>query len=114
VQLGDVLQHLWSRLAGRRVIAPKINASRTWEGLLGGVTSTTLVGALLWWATPFQFWQAACMSMVVATMGFRRQHGDVGHQTGPRRRGLRDPGPGTSRRLDRIDSLCFAARSSTT
>lgn len=109
VQLGDVLQYLWSRLAGRRVIAPKINASRTWEGLLGGVTSTTVVGALLWWATPFQFWQAACMSMVVATMGFG---GSMVMSAIKRDRGVADYGTlvqGHHGVLDRIDSLCFAA-----
>lgn len=109
VQLGDVLQHAWGRLVGRRVIAPRINASRTWEGLLGGVTSTTLVGALLWWATPFRFWQAACMSMVVAATGFG---GAMVMSAIKRDRGVEDYGtlvqghPGV---LDRIDSLCFAA-----
>jgi phosphatidate cytidylyltransferase len=109
VQLGDMFQQVWSRLAGRRVIAPKINASRTWEGLLGGVTSTTLVGALLWWATPFQFWQAACMSMVVVAAGFG---GGMVMSAIKRDRGVEDYGtlvqghPGV---LDRIDSLCFAA-----
>ncbi len=109
VQFGDVLQYLWSRLAGRRVIAPKINASRTWEGLLGGVTSTTVVGALLWWATPFQFWQAACMSMVVAIMGFG---GSMVMSAIKRDRGVADYGTlvqGHHGVLDRIDSLCFAA-----
>ncbi len=109
VQLGDMFQQVWSRLAGRRVIAPRINASRTWEGLLGGVTSTTLVGALLWWATPFQFWQAACMAMVVAVAGFG---GGMVMSAIKRDRGVEDYGtlvqghPGV---LDRIDSLCFAA-----
>ena len=109
VEFGDVLQYLWSRLAGRRVIAPKINASRTWEGLLGGVTSTTVVGALLWWATPFQFWQAACMSMVVAIMGFG---GSMVMSAIKRDRGVADYGTlvqGHHGVLDRIDSLCFAA-----
>ena len=97
-------------VVGRRVIAPAINATRTWEGFLGGVTSATLVGALLWWATPFHFWEAACMSMVVAVMGFARRHGHVGHQTRPGRGGLRHAGRrGTRGVLDRIDSLCFAA-----
>ena len=45
VQLGDVFQYAWGKLMGRRVIAPAINASRTWEGFFGGVASTTLVGA---------------------------------------------------------------------
>ena len=64
-QLGDVFQYLWGQLLGRRVIAPAINASRTWEGFFGGIASTTLIGTLLWWVTPFTYWQSACMAFVV-------------------------------------------------
>jgi phosphatidate cytidylyltransferase len=109
VQLQDVLQDVWSRLVGRRVIAPAINASRTWEGFLGGVTSATLIGALLWWATPFRFWEAACMSMVVAVMGFS---GGMVMSAIKRDRGVADYGTlvqGHAGVLDRIDSICFAA-----
>jgi phosphatidate cytidylyltransferase len=108
-QLGDVLQNGWGRLVGRRVIAPAISASRTWEGFFGGVTSTTLIGALLCWATPFDFWQAACMSMVVAIAAFA---GNMVMSAIKRDRGVADFGtlvqghPGI---LDRIDSICFAA-----
>ena len=109
VQLGDVLQHAWSRLAGRRVIAPAISASRTWEGFLGGVASAALIGALLWWATPFRFWEAACMSMVVAVAGFA---GSMVMSAIKRDRGVADYGTlvqGHAGLLDRIDSICFAS-----
>lgn len=108
-QLADVFQMTWSRLVGRRVIAPAISATRTWEGFLGGVTSTTLVGALLWWATPFHFWECACMSMIVAVAAFC---GNMVTSAIKRDRGVADFGtlveghPGV---LDRIDSICFAA-----
>ncbi len=109
VQLGDVFQYGWGKLLGRRVIAPAINASRTWEGFFGGIATTTLVGALLWWATPFRIWEAACMSMVIAVMGFA---GSMTMSAIKRDRGVEDYGtlvqghPGV---LDRIDSICFAA-----
>lgn len=109
VQLADGLQYGWGRLLGRRVIAPRINASRTWEGFVGGVTSATLIGALLCWATPFHIWEAACMSMVVAVAGFC---GSMVMSAIKRDRGVADTGtlvqghPGV---LDRIDSICFAA-----
>ncbi len=108
-QLADVFQNAWSRLVGRRVIAPEISATRTWEGFLGGVTSTTLIGALLWWATPFGFWEAACMSMIVAVTAFA---GNMVMSAIKRDRNVADFGtlvqghPGV---LDRIDSICFAA-----
>ncbi len=109
VQLEDVLQSVWSRLAGRRVIAPAISATRTWEGLMGGVASATLIGALLWWATPFRPWEAACMSMIIAVTGFA---GSMVMSAIKRDRGVADYGTlvqGHAGVMDRIDSICFAA-----
>src|SRR6185295_949210 len=63
--LSEAFQFVWSQLYGRHVIAPSINAARTWEGLVGGSASTALAGMLLYWATPYDLWQAAFMSMVV-------------------------------------------------
>ena len=108
-QLGDVMQYLWSQLLGRHVIAPDINASRTWEGFCGGVASTTLVGILLWWATPFSYWQSACMALVIAILGFA---GGMTMSAIKRDRGVKDYGTlveGHAGVLDRIDSICFAA-----
>ena len=108
-QLGDVMQYLWSQLLGKHVIAPEINASRTWEGLCGGVASTTLVGILLWWATPFTYWQSACMALVIAVLGFA---GGMTMSAIKRDRGVKDYGTlveGHAGVLDRIDSICFAA-----
>ena len=109
VQLGDVFQYVWGKLLGRRVIAPEINASRTWEGFLGGLTSTTIVGALLWWATPFLMWEAALMAAITALTGFA---GGLTMSAIKRDRGVTDTGTlvqGHAGVLDRIDSLCFAA-----
>lgn len=108
-QLGDVFQYLWGQLLGRRVIAPAINASRTWEGFFGGVATTTLIGTMLWWVTPFTYWQSACMSFVIAIMGFA---GSMTMSAIKRDRGVKDYGTlveGHAGVLDRIDSICFAA-----
>jgi phosphatidate cytidylyltransferase len=109
VQMGDLFQYAWGKLLGRRVIAPDINASRTWEGFFGGVASTGLLGALLWWVTPFRMWEAACMATVTAIMG---SAGCMTLSAIKRDRGVRDTGTlvqGHAGVLDRIDSLCFAA-----
>jgi len=109
VQLGDIFQYSWGKLVGRRVIAPKINSSRTWEGLIGGVATTAMVAALLWKVTPFRFLEAACMGVVVAVMGFA---GGMTMSAIKRDRGVKDYGTlvqGHAGVLDRIDSLCFAA-----
>jgi phosphatidate cytidylyltransferase len=109
VQLNDVFQYAWGNLLGKNVIAPLINASRTWEGLIGGVLSTMLVGALLSWATPFKPWEAACIAGIVGVMGFA---GSMTMSGIKRDRGVKDYGTlvsGHAGVLDRIDSICFAA-----
>ncbi len=109
VQLGDVLQYAWGKLLGEHLIAPAISPSRTWEGFFGGVASATLIGTALWWATPFQPWEAAAMSLVIAVMGFA---GGLTMSAIKRDRGVKDYGTlvaGHGGVLDRIDSICFAA-----
>ncbi|MEX0820258.1 MAG: phosphatidate cytidylyltransferase, partial [Pirellulaceae bacterium] len=109
VQLSDIFQYAWGKLLGQRVIAPQINASRTWEGFVGGVLTTAIAGALLWWVTPFRIWEAACMSFVTAIMG---SAGGMTMSAIKRDRGVTDTGTlvqGHAGVLDRIDSICFAA-----
>ena len=108
VQLNDVFQYMWSQLRGKHVIAPQINASRTWEGLIGGVLSTTAIGMLLFWATPFSYW-AGPIAGVVSLAGFA---GSMTMSGIKRDRNVKDYGTlvsGHAGVLDRIDSLCFAA-----
>ena len=107
--LSEAMQFIWSRLYGRHVIAPSINAARTWEGLIGGTVSSALVGMILFWATPFDLWEAALMSMIIAVMGFA---GSMTMSAIKRDRGVRDYGTlveGHGGVLDRIDAICFAA-----
>ena len=71
--------------------------------------SATLVGTALWWATPFEPWQAAIISAVVSVMG---SAGNMTMSAIKRDRGVEDYGTllrGHSGVLDRIDSICFAA-----
>jgi len=109
VQLSDLFQYVWSQLPWRHVLAPTISPSRTLEGLLGGVLTTSLAGAALSWATPFPYWLAGLGSGLVALMGFA---GGLTMSAIKRDRGVQDYGTlleGHSGVLDRIDSLCFAA-----
>lgn len=109
-QLSDALQFAWSKLPSRHLIVPTISQTRTWEGLLGGVASVTLLGAALRFATPFpHWWQAACASVVIALMGLA---GGLTMSAIKRDRGVQDFGTlveGHGGVLDRIDSICFAA-----
>jgi len=109
VQLSDVLQYVWGKWLGRRRIAPEVSPNKTWEGFIGGVISATIVGTLLWWATPFDVLAAASMSLVATLMGFA---GGLTMSAIKRDRGVKDYGTlieGHGGMLDRIDSVCFAA-----
>jgi phosphatidate cytidylyltransferase len=109
VQMSDVLQYAWGKLAGRRLIAPRLSPSKTVEGTLGGIASATLLGASLWWITPFSFWQAGAMALVITLMGFC---GGLVMSAIKRDRGIKDWGwlvAGHGGMLDRIDSVIFAA-----
>jgi len=109
VQSSDVLQYVWGKTLGRRKIAPNVSPNKTVEGFLGGVASATLLGGALWWATPFTFWQATGMSLMITLAGF---FGGLVMSAIKRDRGVKDYGQmieGHGGVLDRIDSICFAA-----
>jgi phosphatidate cytidylyltransferase len=110
VQLGDVFQYLWSHASRRHTVAGQINATKTWEGVLGGAMTTALLGVALWYFTPFpKWWQAGLIALAVSLMGFA---GNMTMSAIKRDRGVSGYGTliqGHSGFLDRIDSLCFAA-----
>ncbi|MFW3895653.1 phosphatidate cytidylyltransferase [Pseudomonas bharatica] len=109
VQISDVLQYVCGKLFGKRKVAPSLSPSKTLEGLVGGVALATLVGAALYWITPFSPWQAALMALVVNIMGF---FGGLVMSAIKRDRGVKDWGhmiEGHGGMLDRMDSVCFAA-----
>jgi phosphatidate cytidylyltransferase len=109
VQSSDVLQYVWGKLLGRHKIAPELSPSKTVEGFLGGVGSATVLGALLWWITPFSPWQAGLMALEINLMGF---FGGLVMSAIKRDRGVKDWGwmiEGHGGVLDRLDSVIFAA-----
>jgi phosphatidate cytidylyltransferase len=108
-QLASVFERAWGKLAGRHVIAEKINASRTWEGFLGSMVTTGLVAAALYWATPFYPWEAGILGAVVTVMACA---GTMTMSAIKRDRGVTDTGTlvqGHAGVLDQIDNVCFAA-----
>ncbi len=109
VQMSDVLQYVCGKTLGRHKIAPSVSPNKTWEGFVGGVLLATALGAGLWWATPFELWQAALFSLLICLMGFV---GGLCMSAIKRDRGVKDFGAllqGHGGMLDRIDSVCFAA-----
>jgi len=109
VQLSDVLQYVWGKLFGRTKIAPSLSPSKTVEGFVGGVASATLIGAALWWITPFTPFQAGVLAFVITMMGF---FGGLVMSAIKRDRGVKDWGhliEGHGGLIDRLDSVVFSA-----
>jgi phosphatidate cytidylyltransferase len=108
-QLSDVLQYVFGKLLGRTKIAPAVSPSKTVEGFLGGAISAALIGAAMYWITPFSPVQALGMSLVIVVMGFL---GGLALSAVKRSLGVKDWGSmieGHGGMLDRVDSLSFAA-----
>jgi phosphatidate cytidylyltransferase len=109
VQGSDVLQYIWGKLLGKHKVAPALSPSKTWEGLIGGVASATVLGAALHGITPFTPLEAALVALVICLMGF---FGGLVMSAIKRDRGVKDWGSmieGHGGILDRLDSVVFAA-----
>ena len=109
VQGSDVLQYVFGKLFGYRAIAPNVSPSKTWAGFIGGIASTSILGAALFWLTPFSPIIAAFMACLSALMGFL---GGLVASAVKRDKGVKDWGNiinGHGGMMDRADSLVFAA-----
>jgi phosphatidate cytidylyltransferase len=109
VQLNDVMQYVWGKLFGRHPVAPAVSPNKTWEGFIGGTLTSVVVGAALYWATPFSPLVAGVMSLAITLLGFA---GGLVMSAIKRDRGVKDYGTliqGHGGVLDRLDSLLFAA-----
>ncbi len=87
----------------------RLSPSKTVEGFVGGVLSATLVGAGLWWITPFTILQAGVLAFVIALLGF---FGGLVMSAIKRDRGVKDWGhliAGHGGVIDRLDSVVFSA-----
>ena len=104
-----VMQFIWGKLLGRHKILPKVSPNKTWEGFLGGVISTTVIGYFLGFLTPLSAPNVILVSALVAIAGFS---GDVVISAIKRDKGIKDMGnsiPGHGGVFDRIDSLAYTA-----
>jgi phosphatidate cytidylyltransferase len=109
VQGSDVLQYIFGKLLGRHKVAPQVSPSKTWEGLIGGIVSASLLGAALSFLTPFSPMHAAGVAFMICLLGF---FGGLVASAIKRDQGVKDWGhliEGHGGMLDRADSLVFAA-----
>lgn len=86
-EINDVMQFIWGKLLGRHKILPKISPNKTWEGFLGGVISTTVIGYFLGFLTPLSAPNVILVSALIAIAGFS---GDVVISAIKRDKGIKD------------------------
>jgi phosphatidate cytidylyltransferase len=106
----DTGAYIVGRSMGRTKLMPAVSPGKTWEGLLGGVALTMLVGWLLgrYWTvlSPQQWIAGAAAVAVTATLG------DLLESAFKRAAGVKDSGrvlPGHGGILDRFDGYLLAA-----
>jgi phosphatidate cytidylyltransferase len=108
VQIGDLLDFFFGRRIGRRKIAPGLSP-KTSEGLICGVISAMVIGALLNWITPFGVVGAALMAGIASLVGM---FGNIVVAAIKLDRGVKDWShliPGQGGFVDQLDSVIFAA-----
>ena len=111
VAVAQIVQEGASRVLRRRPVARAISRSFSWRAWLMGSASAALVGALLYWATPFKPLPALAMGFVAGASGTL---GELVMKALKRDAGVRNWGgkpsvTGAVGLLDRIAALCFAA-----
>lgn len=107
LQLSDGFAVMASASIGRTPLRSNPNKSR--EGALIGGVAATVLGTLLWWMTPFEWWQAALISAATVLAAFM---GGLVLASVKRSLGERqwDQGVALSRGvLERLEGLTFAA-----
>jgi phosphatidate cytidylyltransferase len=109
-QFNDVAQYTWGKLTGRHKVTPTVSPKKTWEGLIGGIATTTLLAAAIGpYLTPMDWRWSALAGLIIGISGFL---GDITMSAMKRDLGVKDTGgliPGHGGILDRVDSLTYAA-----
>jgi phosphatidate cytidylyltransferase len=106
---GDMLAYFVGRSLGRVPMAPALSPKKTWEGALGNLFASLLVGVL------FARWMEidiVSMMMVAGLGNIAGQMGDLIESAFKRGASVKDSGsiiPGHGGMYDRIDSLILAA-----
>ena len=110
--VGALLVGSW---IGKNKMAPKISPAKTWEGLIGGILTSCLMGFVLVYLLPQYFpenfvpWVAALCAIPIATMAALS---DLIESVIKRQAEVKDSGksiPGIGGAFDLVDSLLLSA-----
>ena len=107
----QIAQELMSRWLRRRPVARHIDRSFSYRAWLAGALFAALVGAALFWITPFKAPQALVMAFIAAGCGTMGEFvmKALKKDAGVRYWGNRPSVTGAVGLLDRVAPLCFAA-----
>ena len=105
--MGDSAAYFVGRYLGKRRFSPLISPKKTLEGAVGGLTATTIVGALGGPVVGLALLPAALLGLVAGAAGIA---GDLMESLLKRVAGIKDSGsvfPGHGGMLDRVDAMLF-------
>jgi phosphatidate cytidylyltransferase len=107
----QIAQELASRRMRRRPLARHIDRSFSWRSWGAGMGAAALLGAALWWITPFDPLRAAAMAALAGGSGTLGEFvmRALKKDAGVRYWGNRSSVTGAVGLLDRVAPLCFAA-----
>lgn len=113
--VGDTFAYVTGRFLGKHKLAPSISPGKSWEGTVGSIIATVLLGAwLLTWGFPrlgqpeIHLLPAVILTLLANIAG---QVGDLVESAIKRGAGVKDSGsslPGHGGWLDRVDSSLFS------
>ena len=99
------MQFVCGKIFGKHKILPNVSPNKTWEGFIGGVICSMIIGYFMGFLTPLETLPLILISASIAILGFM---GDAIISAVKRDFGVKDMSdviPGHGGYLDRIDSL---------
>ena len=109
VQSSDIAQYLVGKLTRGMPLIRRLIPEMTLKTISSGLASASLMGLLLWWMTPFNWWQAPLIALLIAIVGML---GNLVMAAIKRDRGINSWGDtivGYGSMLDKLESAIFAA-----
>jgi phosphatidate cytidylyltransferase len=107
----DVAAFFVGRAVGGPRLAPRISPNKTWSGLIGGMTASAALGAILG-KLELTALSVAGSAIAAAILAVVAQAGDLAESAAKRQFGVKDSSsliPGHGGLLDRVDGLLAAA-----
>ena len=104
-EANDIMQFICGKIFGKHKILPNVSPNKTWEGFIGGVICSMIIGYFMGFLTPLETLPLILISASIAILGFM---GDAIISAVKRDFGVKDMSdviPGHGGYLDRIDSL---------